>query len=153
MKRRTFLAMTGVASTTSLAGCGAIGGGGGTPTVAEEDIAVQVTLTESNDFEPLRVSVDEGEAVEWVNDTGGEREVRSNHNAEYSSEWSPELSAVIPSGETHAYVFENSGIYTYHDRERTWETMCGAVAVGDNTEDDIGDLVCEVDDSGFGVTV
>lgn len=150
MKRRKFLAVTGVASITTLAGCGGVGGGPGT--VNPDDIAAEVTMTEDDAFDPPRVSIDTGEAVEWTNETGDDRTVVSNENTEYSSELPEEMELAISDGESSAFVFEESGIYTYHDQQRTWEVMCGAVAVGDNSEDDIGDLVCEggtsIDDFG-----
>lgn len=138
MKRRQFLAATGVASVSTLAGCG---GGGGTPTVAASDVAATITLVEDGSFDPPIVEVEEGAAVEWVNETGSDRSVRSNTELQDSKEWEMELD--LEDGESGRFVFEESGVYGYHEAQETWFRMCGAVAVGDASEDDVGNLPCE----------
>lgn len=139
MKRRQFLAATGVASITTLAGCG--GSGGGTPTPAESSIAATVTITEDETYDPTVIEVDEGESVEWANNSGKERQLRANTQLEDSVEW--ELDLDIPAEGSSAHTFDESGVYSYHDAEETWFNMCGAVAVGDFTADDVPDLQCE----------
>lgn len=140
MNRRQFLAATGTASITALAGCGGDGGG---DDVSEEDIGAEVSMTDDNTFDPYRVSIDAGQAVRWTNETGEERTLRSNTNTDFSAEWDPAMDVELADGESHTHLFEESGVYTYHDAVRTWSLMCGAVAVGDNSEDDIGDLACD----------
>lgn len=138
MNRRQFLAATGVASITTLAGCG---GETGTPTVAEESVAATITIHEDNSFDPPRVQVDEGSAVEWVNESGEERQIRANTARSWSSDWDWEID--LEDGETGRFTFDSSGLYPYHEAEETWFRMCGAVAVGDQTVEDIGTLQCE----------
>lgn len=136
MKRRQFLATTATASAISLTGCG--GGGSSEP---QGEVTAEVTLTEDEAFDPLRVHVAEGEAVRWINETGEERSVRSNGEIDNAREW--ELDLTIPAGESGVHTFQESGAYSYHDAQDTWFKMCGAVAVGDASEDDVESLPCE----------
>lgn len=138
MKRRQFLAATGVASVTTLAGCG---GGGGTPTVAADEVAATITINEDDSFDPPIVEVEPGAAVEWDNQAGEERQIRSNDRLNDASEW--QFEADLEDGDTARFVFEEGGKYGYHEAEETWFRMCGAVAVGDASEDDITGLRCE----------
>jgi len=138
MKRRQFLAATGVASVTTLAGCG---GGSGTPTVAAEDVAATITVAEDNSFDPPIVNVEPGSAVEWDNQAGEERQIRANTEPSNSVEW--EFEVDLEDGETGRFVFEDEGVYGYHEAEETWFRMCGAVTVGDFSEEDVGGLPCE----------
>lgn len=136
MKRRQFLTTTAAtASTIAVAGCG---GGSSEP---EGEVTAEVTLTEDQAFDPLRVHVAAGEAVRWINETGEQRTVRSNAKLDNANEWTLDLA--IPAGESGAHTFQNGGVYSYHDAQDTHFLMCGAVAVGDASEDDIGSLPCE----------
>jgi plastocyanin len=119
-----------------MAGCG----GGGSSEPAGE-VTAEVTLTEDEAFDPLRVQVAEGEAVRWNNETGERRTVRANTEADDSNEW--ELDLAIEAGESGTHTFQSSGVYSYHDAQDTHFLMCGAVAVGDTSENDIGSLPCE----------
>jgi plastocyanin len=136
MKRRQFLTTTVTASAIAMAGCG----GGGSSEPAGE-VTAEVTLTEDEAFDPLRVQVAEGEAVRWNNETGERRTVRANTEADDSNEW--ELDLAIEAGESGTHTFQSSGVYSYHDAQDTHFLMCGAVAVGDTSENDIGSLPCE----------
>jgi len=80
MKRRQFLTTTVTASAIAMAGCG----GGGSSEPAGE-VTAEVTLTEDEAFDPLRVQVAEGEAVRWNNETGERRTVRANTEADDSN--------------------------------------------------------------------
>lgn len=140
MNRREFLAAAGMASTAALAGCGG-GGEEGTDTPAESDIATQVTIQEDDSYNPAVIEVEPGEGVEWVNESGNERRVRANTELDNSVDW--ELDLDIPADGSAAHVFEESGVYSYHDDEETWFLMCGAVAVGDASADDVASLPCE----------
>lgn len=140
MKRRQFLAATGAASITALAGCGGAGGDS-TDTPAQSSIAATVTIAEDDSYDPPIVEVEEGESVEWVNETDKERDLRANGEMDNSVEW--ELDLQIPAEGSAAHTFDESGVYSYHDAEETWFLMCGAVAVGDSSEDDVGNLPCE----------
>lgn len=139
MNRRQFLAATGVASVTTLAGCG--GGGGGTPTVAAESVDATVTISDDLSFDPPIVEVETGAAVEWVNEAGESRSVVSNDELGNSAEWG--LDEDVETGQTFRYTFDESGVYSYHEDQETWFRMCGAVAVGDSTADDVSGLPCE----------
>ncbi|MCU4800043.1 plastocyanin/azurin family copper-binding protein [Halobacteria archaeon HArc-gm2] len=138
MKRRQFLTTTTVAaSTIAVAGCG----GGSGSSEPQGEVTAEVTLTEGEAFDPLRVHVAEGEAVRWINETGEQRTVRANTEVDNSNEW--ELDLAIAAGESGAHTFQSSGVYSYHDAQDTHFLMCGAVAVGDTSEDDVGSLPCE----------
>lgn len=144
MKRRQFLRAAAASSTIALAGCG--GGGGdtgpsGSTATPEAEIGVEVTFTEDQVFEPLRVQVATGEAVRWINQTGSDRTLEANTEVDGGAEWN--LNITVPADASAYYVFEEGGIYSYHDQEETWFNACGAVAVGDNSTDDIGTLRCE----------
>jgi len=138
MKRRQFLAATGVASVTTLAGCG---GGGGTPTVAADDVAATIVINEDDSFDPPIVEVEPGSAVEWDNQAGEERQIRANDRLNDAVSW--EFEADLEDGESARFVFEEDGKYGYHEAEETWFRMCGAVAVGSASADDISGLRCE----------
>lgn len=143
MKRRQFLAAAAASSTIALAGCG--DGGESTPSggtaTPEASVSTTITLTEDEEFEPPKASVEAGEAVEWVNETGETRTIRANNELENSSDWG--LDVQLGDGQSGYYTFEESGVYSYHDTQDTWFLTCGAVAVGDASTDDIGDLPCE----------
>lgn len=137
MKRRQFLTTTtATASTIAVAGCG--GGGSSEP---QGEVTAEVTLTEDEAYDPLRVQVAEGEAVRWINETGEQRTVRANTEVDDSKEW--ELDLAIEADDSGVHTFQNAGIYSYHDAQDTHFLMCGAVAVGDTSEDDIESLPCE----------
>ena len=138
MKRRQFLAATGVASVTTLAGCG---GGNSTPTVAADDVAATIVIEENDSFEPPIVEVPPGSAVEWDNQAGEQRQIRANDRLNDAVSW--EFEADLEDGEKARFVFEESGKYGYHEAEETWFRMCGAVAVGDASADDVTGLRCE----------
>jgi len=110
MKRRQFLTTTVTASAIAMAGCG----GGGSSEPAGE-VTAEVTLTEDEAFDPLRVQVAEGEAVRWNNETGERRTVRANTEADDSNEW--ELDLAIEAGESGTHTFQSSGVYSYHDAQ------------------------------------
>lgn len=136
MNRRQYIAAIGASASTLLAGCGS-GSGSSEP---EGDVAATITMTEDRTYDPMRVSIEPGEAVEWVNETSDERTVESNQELEGAAEWEAEIT--VPAGESGTHTFGESGIYSYNDRTETYFNMCGAVAVG-QSEDDIGSLPCE----------
>lgn len=143
MNRRTFLAATAGAGLTTLAGCGGDGdgddGGGGTD-VPEETIGTTVTITEDA-VEPLKAEVEAGMAVEWVNESGSNRQLEANTAIDGAESW--DFSRELQDGESVAFVFEDDGVYSYHDAIKTRFRMCGAVAVGSSTAEDVGTLPCE----------
>lgn len=134
MNRRRFLAAAASATTVGIAGCS----DGGAPQVDEEDIVVTISVLDGS-FDPMIPSIQTGEAVEWSND----RDVRAQivSTAGVGDSW--DYNETIQPGETTAYLFENPGVYAYHDRTLRRSRMCGAVVVGDLTEDDVPTLPCE----------
>jgi plastocyanin len=140
MNRRQFLTATGVASITTLAGCGG-GGGGGTPTPEPESISVTVEISDDETFDPPVVAVRPGESVEWVNTTEEGRRVRANNELDRSTEWNMTLE--LEPGESSAFTFEEEGVYSYHEPAETWFLMCGAVMVGDVDTVQASELPCE----------
>lgn len=144
MKRRQFLRAAAASSTIAIAGCG--GGGdegpsGSTEEPEDAEVGAQVTFTEDQEFDPLRVQVETGQSVEWINETGSTRVLEANQEPDGAAEWN--LNIEVPADGSAFYVFEEGGIYSYHDQEETWFNSCGAVAVGDNSTDDITSLRCE----------
>lgn len=144
MNRRRFLAAAATASTVGLAGCGAEG----PPEVDEDDIVVTVSVLEDG-FDPQVVHVEEGEAVQWRNERSERMEIESS-SLEGAANWDyrDEASA----GGTAAFLFEDSGAYVYNDRHFTVGEICGAVTVGDATEEDLPTLPCNEDNGTPGTT-
>lgn len=133
MKRRQYIAAVGAASVTFLAGCGDDGGASGEP---QGDVGATVSIT-GDGYDPQVPSIEAGEAVEWVNDTDEEvTVVDSAGTSTYDgSDW--DFSVDIPPGESGSYTFDESGAYGFHDESLTQFNMCGAVIVGDASEDDV----------------
>lgn len=137
MNRRRFLATTAGTASVVLAGCS---GDGGRAEVTEDDVAVTVTI-DDREFDPMIVDIDAGQAVEWEN-VDDERYHLDSHDINgQGTPWS--WDAQVPPGETVAYLFEDPGVYGYFDRGATSFVMCGAVAVGDPSPDDVPQLPCE----------
>lgn len=134
MNRRRFLATAAGATTVGIAGCF----GDGSTNVAEEDIVVTVDVL-ADSFEPMTPSIQPGEAAEWSN----ERDVRAQivSTGGVGDSWN--FNQTVEPGNTTAYLFENAGVYAFHDRTFRRSQMCGAVVVGDLTEDDIPTLPCQ----------
>ena len=140
MNRRQFLAATGVASITTLAGCGG-GGEESTPTPAPETISVTVDISDDETFDPPVVAIRPGESVEWNNTTDESRRVRANSELDRSAEWNMTLE--LEPGDSKAFTFEEEGVYSYHEPTETWFLMCGAVMVGDVDNVEPSELPCE----------
>ncbi|MEF8851135.1 MAG: plastocyanin/azurin family copper-binding protein [Haloarculaceae archaeon] len=141
MNRRQFLTATGVASITTLAGCGGDGGGQSTPTPEPESISVTVEISDDETFDPPVVAIRPGESVEWENTTEERRRVRANTEIDRSSEWNMTLE--LQPGESKAFTFDEEGVYSYHEPTETWFLMCGAVMVGDVEAVQPSELPCE----------
>lgn len=144
MKRRQFLRAAAASSTIAIAGCG--GGGdegpsGSTEQPEDAEVGAEVTFTEEQVFDPVKVEVETGQSVEWINQTGSTRILEANTEPDGATEWN--LNIEVPADGSAFFPFEEGGIYSYHDQEETWFNSCGAVAVGDNSTDDIGTLRCE----------
>lgn len=135
MNRRRFITAAAGVGAAGLAGCF---GGDETAEVDPEDIAATITAN-GREFDPMKVEIEEGEAVEWVNEDDAVYHVDSHDIGEASWSWDER----IEPGESAAYLFEDSGVYGFRDRGATSWEMCGAVAVGDATVDDIPLLRCE----------
>jgi len=144
MNRRRFLAAAATASTVGLAGCGSEG----PPDVDEEDIAETVSVL-AESFDPQIVHVEEGEAVRWQNERDERMEIKSS-SMEGAESW--DYQDRVPAGESTAWLFEDSGVYAYHDRNFTVYEICGAVAVGDTAVEDVPTLICEQNEGTPGTT-
>lgn len=140
MNRRQFLTATGVASITTLAGCGG-GGEESTATPAPESISVTVEIADDETFDAPVVAVEPGESVNWLNDTDESRRVRANSELDRSADWNMTLE--LEPGEEKAFTFEEEGVYSYHEPTETWFLMCGAVMVGDVDAVQPSELPCE----------
>lgn len=144
MKRRQFIRAAAASSTIAIAGCGGDDGPSGPQGSTEEpdaEIAAEVTFTEEEVFEPIKTSVEAGEAVRWINETGSERTLEANTEFDGAAEWNFDID--VPADGSAYFTFEESGLFSYHDQEETRFLACGAVAVGDNSTDDIPTLRCE----------
>lgn len=136
MKRRHFLSATAAVTSLGLAGC--TGDDGGDDEIDSDDIVDTIVL-ESREFNPLKISIDVQDALEWENAESERAEIRPIDDL--GDEWDIELD--LAEGETGTYRFDSPGIFAFRERHRTSWTTCGAVAVGDNDEDDIPPLPCE----------
>lgn len=144
MKRRQFIRAAAASSTIAIAGCGGgepEGPQGSTEEPEDAEIAAEVTFTEEEVFEPLKVSVETDEAVRWINETGSDRTLLANTEFDGATEWDFDIN--VPAEGSAYFTFEEGGLYSYHDEEETRFISCGAVAVGDNSTDDIPSLRCE----------
>lgn len=138
MNRRTFMASTSGLTVTAVAGC--LGDDEQElPPVDPEDVAATVDV-QRFEFDPVRVSIDVGQAIEWRNVSGRVRTVTSNSQGN-STDWN--FTARLEPDETARYLFEEAGVYGFHEQNRTFNTMCGAVGVG-MAEEDVGQLPCEL---------
>ncbi|WP_224332155.1 cupredoxin domain-containing protein [Haloprofundus halobius] len=119
MKRRAFLAATGAAGITALAGCGGASGQGD-----EYDVGMTATA-----FDPREITVSAGEEVVWQNTSTRDHTVTAYENsipeeAEYfaSGGFESEQAArdgwrdfegALNNGDTFTHTFEVPGRYEY----------------------------------------
>ena len=125
---------------TTLAGCGG-GSGGSSGAQAKGTVGAEVAITEDKTFEPMKVHVAEGEAVRWNNKTDETHTIASDTAADNAVEW--EFKQEVKPNGAATYTFQSSGVYPYHQTSQTRFMMCGAVAVGDASVDDVSKLDCE----------
>lgn len=91
---------------------------------------VALVLVRDRTFEPMRLSVDRGTTVRWINADPFAHEIQSGQFDEFATDWS--FQAALSAGNRVAsFTFEGPGVYEYfcpvHGRNRG----CGAVLVGD----------------------
>jgi plastocyanin len=146
MRRRTLLATSVALVTTSVAGCtGGNNGGGETETDnegqnrggdSESDATVAaVDVT----FDPLRLEVEPGTTVEWVNEDDFAHDVTSEQFHDVAADW--DVAMDLPGGATVSNTFESEGIYEYYCTIHGQSNQCGVVLVGDVSLDE--SLPCE----------
>lgn len=111
---------------------------GGSPTATVE--------MRDTEFDPKRLSVAPGTAVEWVNRDGYAHDVASAQFHDTATSWDYE-SGELGQGETATYTFEECGVYEYYCTIHGQTQMCGAVLVGDVSLDE--DLPCEGGGGGY----
>ncbi|WP_435120038.1 cupredoxin domain-containing protein [Halolamina sp. C58] len=137
--RRQFASIA-AAGTLTLAGCtgGNNDGGGQSPTetatatsseTANGAAGTSVAMVNTA-FDPVRVSIDAGTTVEWVNDDGFEHDVTATQFHDSAADWS--FSTTLSGGESTTFTFEEQGVYEYYCTIHG-ESMCGAVLVGGAT--------------------
>lgn len=152
MKRRDLLAASGTAA-VALAGCtnaygtgddDATTDGGGAGSESGSGKTVQMTGTA---FEPVKLSVDTGTTVKWVNEDPYEHNVQAAQLTEGAAEWDFE-SENLKEGDAATHTFESAGAYTYYCTIHGKGTMCGAVVVGDASLS--GSLPCSSGGGGGG---
>lgn len=139
MGRRELLGTTGCAALVGAAGCLGSMLGDDEPDVAEEDIAETIVL-DDREFDPMTVEIEPGEAIEWVNESEEDYELRTNDTYGETDDW--DLEADLSPGDSTAHLFEEEGYYAFHEAIHTSLRMCGGVAVG-RPEDEMPSLHCE----------
>lgn len=162
--RRRVLALAGSGVASGIAGC-AGRDGGSTPTGEAATPGPTTTATtrattteartetttyveeagatvemEDTSFVPLRVSVEPGTTVEWVNRDFFGHDVVSIRFHDSAVDWEFQ-SRTVAEGETVRYTFEEPGVYEYFCEIHGEGRMCGVVLVGDVTLEE--ELLCE----------
>jgi len=155
MNRRELLASASGAGLLAVAGCAGSSDGGDegeddttetTQTTESAAVGAAVSLQELA-FDPGRVSVEPGEAVEWTNEESAAHDVTAGQLTDDGESW--DYSESLSEGESTTYTFESEGIYEYYCTVHGVTSMCGAVFVGDASLPE-GALPCESDGSGDG---
>lgn len=148
--RRALLRLLAVGSAAGLAGCGGggdddqpptdrepvpTGGGpteGTTGTVADGTPGTEIEIVSTRVF-PLRLAVEPGTTVTWVNRDEFEHDVVARRFHEVAEPWSFE-SEPVAEDRTITYTFEEPGVYEYTcSLHNPPATKCGAVLVGGAT--------------------
>ena len=142
------LALAGCTSGGNGGNGGAGGGSDGGTTAGESgdspsgsgnaSVAATVAMADVA-FDPVRVSVDSGATVEWVNDDGFRHDVTAAQFHDSATDWG--FAESLASGASTTYTFEDSGVYEYYCTIHGKGGMCGAVLVGDASLD--ASLPCE----------
>ncbi|PSQ39076.1 hypothetical protein BRD13_04825 [Halobacteriales archaeon SW_5_70_135] len=163
MNRRELLASASGAGLLAVAGCtqssdGGDGSGGDGDGEDEDGTTETTRTTESatvgaavslrgTAFDPRRVSVEPGEAVEWTSEESVAHDVTAGQLTDDGESW--DYSESLSEGESTTYTFESEGIYEYYCTVHGVTSMCGAVFVGDASLPE-GALPCESDSGGSG---
>ncbi|WP_435195385.1 plastocyanin/azurin family copper-binding protein [Natronomonas sp. EA1] len=136
MDRRTFLAASGTAALTALAGCGSASGG---LSDSDYDIAMY-----SNRFEPRELTVSVGDTVVWGNTgsrshsvTAYEGEIPDDASYFASGGFDSEDAALegwpskggVDPGETYEHTFSVAGTYGYYCIPHEAANMVGTIVV------------------------
>lgn len=154
--RRRLLEAAAVGS-IALAGCASEDGGGGgaqpgtgTETQTETSPSDDQTGTAGDQagttvemvdtsFDPVRVSVAPGTAVEWVNRDGFQHDVTATQFHDAAASWN--FSETVSGSDSTSYTFDEAGVYEYYCSIHGEGAMCGVVLVGDASLDSA--LPCE----------
>jgi len=132
MNRRRFL--TTIPVTLLVSGCtGGESGGGSTPTVTHPSADAAVAIANTA-FQQVRVSVDGGATVAWVNEDDVVHSVSSARFHDAASEW--RFDERVPPDSSVTHGFDEGGVYEYRCTIHGAETMCGAVLVGGSSLDE-----------------
>jgi plastocyanin len=140
MKRRRFIgAALATASTPLVAGCGSGGGdsngdGNGDENGDQTTTTVpgpeNVVTASSSEFDPIRLSVDPGTEVSWINEDPYTHTVDSEQFHDKAVEW--EMSErMTANGGQATHTFEEAGVYEYYCTVHGESEMAGAILVGD----------------------
>ena len=153
MNRRELLASASGAGLLAVAGCAQSSDGDGddedgttetTQTTESATVGAAVSLR-GIAFDPRRVSVEPGEAVEWTSEESAAHDVTAGQLTDDGESW--DYSESLSEGDTARYTFESEGIYEYYCTVHGVTSMCGAVFVGDASLPE-GALPCESDSGG-----
>jgi plastocyanin len=140
MKRRRFIgAALATASTPLVAGCGSGGGDGnddgngdanGDQTTTTVPGPENVVTASSSEFDPIRLSVDPGTEVTWMNEDAYTHTVDSAQFHDKAADWSMSERMTANGGES-SHTFEEAGVYEYYCSVHGESEMAGAILVGD----------------------
>lgn len=102
-------------------------GGEMTATPTESEPVVRIPGFE---YDPLRLSVEPGTTVEWVNESSTGHDVVSATFHDKAADWSFE-SDTFGGNESITYTFQEEGVYEYYCSIHGQSSMSGAILVGD----------------------
>ncbi|MBX0324851.1 cupredoxin domain-containing protein [Halomicroarcula sp. F13] len=146
MDRRRFLATSVAFATVSIAGCtggngnneGTEPGDGGQNENGGSEADATVTAVDVT-FDPIRLEVEPGTTVEWVNEDDFAHDVTSEQFHDAAADW--DVAKDLPAGATVSNTFDSEGIYEYYCTIHGQSNQCGVVLVGDVSLD--ASLPCE----------
>lgn len=133
MNRRTFIAST--VGTVGIAVAGCLGDSGD-----QAPSEVEVVRMLDDEFDPIRLQLPVGAGVRWVNESSSSITLTSSRYSDDAQSWSLSES-VAPDQESSTITFSEAGIYHYHDVIKTRDQMCGAIVVGEVSDE--APLPCE----------
>lgn len=140
MRRRTVLQLGTMSALTSLVGCL-----GSKEDPDDVESGTKIVEAKEGGFEPVRVEIEPGDTIRWINRTDKRIEIRSS-NWGNGTEWTFGEN-LTGEGEYVEHTFEKPGVYHYYDILKQATRRCGGVFVGEVEYEE--DFPCE----GMGLSV